>query len=43
MKLRHRLTWWWWRLRGEATTCRACGAPYHKSWGWICPNCSGAD
>ena len=23
--------------------CSACGSPYHKSWGRICPNCSGAD
>lgn len=24
--------------------CPACGdGPYHKSWGNICPNCSGAD
>lgn len=23
--------------------CKGCGDTYHESWGWICPNCSGAD
>lgn len=23
--------------------CRGCNDIYHKSWGWMCPNCTGAD
>ena len=23
--------------------CPACGDRYHPSWGYLCPNCSGAD
>lgn len=23
--------------------CPGCGEEYHKSWGMICPDCSGAD
>lgn len=27
----------------ELRKCRGCGVVYHKSWGAICPDCSGAD
>ena len=32
----------WYALRGETRQCW-CGAVYHKSWGSLCPDCSGAD
>lgn len=27
----------------EMRACKGCGDTYHKSWGTLCPNCSGAD
>lgn len=27
----------------EIRACPACGTAYHKSWGRLCPDCSGAD
>lgn len=26
----------------EFRACAGCSAPYHKSWGDLCPDCSGA-
>jgi hypothetical protein len=29
--------------RSPMKVCKGCGDTYHEDWGWICPNCSGAD
>lgn len=29
--------------RSPMRACKGCGDTYHESWGWVCPNCSGAD